>query len=177
MKQIFLSLILCVFLFSCGGGMPGGIIKQQKMELVLYDIHVADGYASTVYPEDSARKVTAAYYNGIYRKFDIDSSMFKHSLAYYSSKPEILEKMYKSISARLKGQKKYMDKRDSIALKKVLQADSNKLKVTAKKDSIALAKKLKTDSLKNKTKPNKNLLLPKKKKVNKNLSSLKQERF
>lgn len=177
MKQIFLGLILCVFLFSCGGGTPSGIIRQPKMEQVLYDMHVVDGYTSTVYPEDSSKKVTSAYYKGIYKKFDIDSTSFTQSLAYYSKKPDLMQKMYKSISAKLKAQKKYMEKRDSIELKRVLQADSIKLKVKAKEDSVNLAKKLKIDTLAKKIKPKKNLRTPKNRKVEKRVSSLNKERF
>ncbi|MGY3054331.1 hypothetical protein ACVWYG_002538 [Pedobacter sp. UYEF25] len=176
MRKIFLALLLSIFWLACSNSVPNGIIKPDKMENVIYDVHVVDGYISNIYPEDSAKKVASRYYNGIYKKFDIDSVQFTESLAYYSEKPVQLEKMYKRISTRLKAQKRYMDQRDSIALKKALKADSIKLKLQAKKDSIAFAKKLKADSLVKKIKPKKKLTLPRKK-VKKNLLPIKKESF
>ena len=176
MRKIFLGIVLCVFLLGCSNSVPNGIIRPEKMENVIYDVHIIDGYISTIYPEDSAKKVASTYYKGIYKKFDIDSGKFTQSLAYYSKKPVVLEKIYKHVSARLKAQKKYMEVRDSIELKRVLKADSIKLKVKAKKDSIAFAKKLKADSVVKKIKARKKLPLSRKD-VNKKLIPLTKERF
>ncbi|MET4081869.1 hypothetical protein ABIB40_001820 [Pedobacter sp. UYP30] len=177
MRKTFLSVILCIFLFACGNSVPKGIIKPDKMENVIYDVHVVDGYVSMIYPEDSAKKVASAYYKGIYKKFDTDSAQFTQSLAYYSKKPLVLEAMYKHISAKLNAQKKYMEKRDSIELKKVLKQDSIKLKAKKEKDSIAIAKKLKADSLAKKIKLKKKSTLFKKKVKKKKITPKKQERF
>lgn len=175
MRRTIFALTFIVLLSACGKRVPSGIIKQDKMERILYDVHVVDGYVSMVYPEDSAKKVSSAYYKGIYKKFDTDSAQFTKSLTYYSKNPDELEKMYKRISAKLNAQKKYMAKRDSLALRKVLVADSVKLKEKAKKDSVAFAKKAKVDSIKTKTK-SKSSALPKKKKNKKKIISTSKER-
>ena len=179
MRLTFLALIFLALISACGQNIPSGIIEPAKMERVLFDIHVADGYGSMVYPQDSAKKVSAAFYKGIYKKFDTDSAQFTESLNYYLKTPLIFEKIYKNVSTRLDAQKKYMAMRDSIGLRNILIADSIKLVKKAKKDSIDLVKKLKKDSIakkiavdKKKSSLKKNRTLSKKKIVDKKITSL-----
>ncbi|KQR71060.1 hypothetical protein ASF92_06580 [Pedobacter sp. Leaf176] len=107
-----------VALAGCRQKMPPNIIAPDKMQNILYDIHVADGYISMIAMADSSRKVAAAYYKGVYKKFGIDSAKYAQSMNYYYKHPQDLEKMYKSIAQRLGKQQKAMEKADSIAKSK-----------------------------------------------------------
>lgn len=174
MKRIIIIFSFFVLVSACGQSVPSGIIKQDKMEHILYDVHVVDGYVSMVYPADLSKKTASAYYSGIYKKFDTDSVQFKRSLAYYSKNPDVLEKMYKRISARLNAQKKYIAKRDSINLRKTIVADSIKLRAKVKKDSLDLVKKKITDSLEKKKAIKKPIVIKGKLKRKKKVTSVRK---
>ncbi|MBB2144550.1 DUF4296 domain-containing protein [Pedobacter sp. LMG 31464] len=101
MKRFFVILILCALFYACKPGIPKDIIQPDKMEKVLHDIHVADGYSSSFPQVDSAKKVISSLYKGIYQKFGIDSALYNQSLDYYYKHPDVMKKMYDNISANL----------------------------------------------------------------------------
>ncbi|PWS29252.1 hypothetical protein DHW03_05375 [Pedobacter yonginense] len=140
MRRLLWVLAIVFLALGCRPGKPKDILEPEEMEKILYDIHIVDGYLSTVYIPDSARKLGSEYYNGIYKKFDTDSAQYTRSLAYYYQNPEDLEKIYKNISSKISKEKIKIDKADSVAQAKIRKADSLKLA----KDP----KKLKADSLK-----------------------------
>ncbi|MFW0718496.1 DUF4296 domain-containing protein [Pedobacter sp. N23S346] len=146
MKRLMWGLVVVVLAFSCKSKTPDGIIDTARMGGILFDIHVADGYISTIYVPDSARKVASAYYKGIYKKFDTDSAEYTRSLNYYYQNPEKLQEMYKVISTRLDKQKANIKHADSLLLKKKFKTDSLKIVKKFKADSLSIRKKMKTDS-------------------------------
>lgn len=98
----FLLLLFCVTLIvACKPGIPKDIVQPAEMEKILFDIHVVDGYVSTIPTPDSARKVSAPIYKGVFKKYGIDSAIHAKSMAYYYRHPDILGKMYDKISSRL----------------------------------------------------------------------------
>jgi len=148
MRRLIWVLVIGILGTGCKSDIPEDVIKPDKMQEVLYDIHVVDGYISTIYIQDSARKVAAAYYKGIYKKFGTDSAQYAKSMEYYYKNPEDLEKMYKNISKRLDQQKVMMQKADSLNMVKKRKADSikNSIKskpVLKKADSLKISRKRK----------------------------------
>jgi hypothetical protein len=148
---------------GCKPGIPEDLIQPDKMALVLHDIHVFDGYINAITHSDSAKKVAAGYYNGIYKKFGIDSALYARSLNYYNSNPRVMTEIYTDVVSRLEKEKKAFVRADSLATAKILKtqkarmkADSLKLKNDSikKSDSLKLVKERKKflrqmDSLKN----------------------------
>lgn len=118
MKRFFTLIILCLFIYACKPGVPKDIIQPDKMEKVLVDIHIVDGYMSTLNlpNQDTSKKVVAPLYKGIYHKFDIDSALFNRSLDYYYRHPDVMKKMYDSISVKLTFLKEQVAKEDLLAL-------------------------------------------------------------
>jgi len=104
-----------IFLYSCKPGVPKNIIQPDKMEKVLYDIHIADGYIATIPVPDSAKKVAASYYNGIYKKFDIDSAQYNNSMDFYFAHPDAFEKIYKKLNTAISNQLKGILRVDSLS--------------------------------------------------------------
>jgi hypothetical protein len=147
MRKLIWLLVPTILWFGCKSKIPSNIIEPDKMQKILYDIHVADGYISTINLPDSARKVAAAYYKGIYKKFDVDSVKYNRSMNYYYAHPNDLDKIYKGISKTLEKQKKTMEKVDSLRVVKKAKADSLLQSKALKADSI---KKSKKDSLSSK---------------------------
>ena len=105
MKRFFVILILCALFYACKPGIPKGIIQPNKMEKVLHDIHVVDGYSTSFANIDSSKKVISSLYKGIYKKFGIDSALYNQSLDYYYKHPDVMKKMYDNISANLNKEK------------------------------------------------------------------------
>ncbi|WP_443939577.1 DUF4296 domain-containing protein [Pedobacter sp. MW01-1-1] len=143
MKRIFWVLMFALFAFGCKPGIPEDVIEPDKMENILYDMHIVDGYLTTIYIPDSLKKVAAAYYGGIYKKFDTDSASYNRSLNYYYNKPELMQKMYDNIEKRMGWAKTSMNKADSIIRHKKFVVDSSKLLKIFKADTLKLRAKLK----------------------------------
>lgn len=125
---------------GCKPGIPKDLIQPDKMALVLHDIHVFDGYINAITYSDSAKKVAASYYNGIYKKFGIDSALYARSLDYYNRNPRVMTEIYTNVVNRLEKEKKAFIRADSLATAKIL----NTQKARMKADSL----KLKNDSIK-----------------------------
>ena len=87
--------------YACKPGVPKNIIQPSEMEKVLFDIHLLEGYVSNLPNPDTSKKVSAAYYKGIYKKFGIDSALYTKSLNYYYTNPVLMKKMYDNITTKL----------------------------------------------------------------------------
>lgn len=163
-KGLFLVIMILVGL-GCKSPIPKDIIQPDQMGKILYDIHIVDGYVNTIPLPDSAKRVAAAYYKGVYKKFSVDSASYNKSLDFYYKHPDIMNTIYLKLQTDLKDAKKKEDKivADSVsaAAKKLAKrkADSLKtlpaaqkaLKPVAAKDSI----QRKLPLLKPETKPKK----------------------
>ncbi|RAJ28370.1 DUF4296 domain-containing protein [Pedobacter cryoconitis] len=172
MKNLLCICLLLIGVGGCKPGIPSDIVQPEKMGEVLYDIHMVDGYISTIASADSAKSTSAAYYKGIYKKFGIDSVIYTKSMNYYYDHPEVLNVMYEKITGKLKKLKEKEDKINAKRLKKLAaiekakkdsldKADPKRVirAAAAKKDSLAkaeillkktkadVARKLKKDSL------------------------------
>ncbi|WP_262890784.1 DUF4296 domain-containing protein [Pedobacter quisquiliarum] len=114
----FLSLIFISFSIICckSKEIPKDIIPPNQMQKILYDIHIADAYITTIGDADSAKKVSSAYYKGIYKKFKTDSVRYNKSMDYYYQNPGLLTDMYDRIKADLE---KTKQKQDTISVKPV----------------------------------------------------------
>ncbi|MFC3559155.1 DUF4296 domain-containing protein [Pedobacter jamesrossensis] len=137
MRRLISVLTAVIMLCGCKPKIPKDIIEPEKMQKILYDIHVADGYISTILQPDSSKKVAAAYYKGIYEKFGIDSAQYNKSMNYYYANPKDLDKIYKNISKTLESQKKTLEKVDSLQKAKIEKARIDKEKLKKAKDSLA----------------------------------------
>jgi len=101
MKRFFYLIIISIVFYACKPGIPKDIIQPGKMQDVLLDIHIVDGYVSTLPGTDTAKKVGAGYYKGVFKKFDIDSALYNQSINYYYKHPDLMKKMYDSIAVKL----------------------------------------------------------------------------
>lgn len=140
MKRFFVVLSVCLSLYACKPGIPKEIIQPDKMEKVLFDIHVVDGYIGTMASEaDSTKKIAAAYYKGIYKKFAIDSALYNQSMNYYYQHPDILKKIYENVSTQLNKEKEKQTK----ALQKEAEATKPAPKPAAEEPKPATMEELK----------------------------------
>jgi len=108
-----------ILMGACRPGIPKDIIQPQAIRSVLYDIHVVDGFITTIPVPDSARIVSAAYYKAVYKKHGVDSALYTRSMNYYYDHPEDLTEIYKDVTEKLKKSKDSVDKIQEKLLKKL----------------------------------------------------------
>ncbi|KQC01225.1 hypothetical protein AQF98_11240 [Pedobacter sp. Hv1] len=121
-----------MLLYACKPGIPKEIIQPDQMEKVLFDVHVVDGYVTTIAKKDSATLVASAYYKGIYKKFSIDSALYAKSMNYYYDHPDIMEKIYQQVEKTFAKEKAKNDKMvnaESVKEQERLAAQQNPLLV------------------------------------------------
>ncbi len=125
---------------------PDHLISKNQMVDLLSDMLIASG-AENIKNEDLERNVN--YFPLVFEKYGIDSTRFKESNFYYTSRIDDYEEILKNVEERLKEQKKVLDKQ--IELKDSLKRDSLKnLRENFKKVPKKSGKmdSLKMDSLK-----------------------------
>jgi len=101
-------LMLCVILFcfsTCNqkNNRQTGIIPRDKMETLMWDLTVADEYATTKSEKDSTVKQKderIRLYGEIFQLHQTNQQQVTESLRYYMGHPEIFKIMNDSISAR-----------------------------------------------------------------------------
>lgn len=78
---------------------PDDVIPEEKMILVLTDIHLLEGaFMSTQFMnQDSVKKVTISGYNTIFKKYSITEKEYKKSWDFYMKNPDIADPMYEQV--------------------------------------------------------------------------------
>ncbi len=99
-KHYTLFFLTLLFLGSCIGSVPNGIIKPDKMINLMVDVHIVDGslYNIDTSAPDSLYKYGIDRYLKVFKQHRTDSVQFKKSLEYYSLHPDQLEEMYTEVS-------------------------------------------------------------------------------
>ena len=115
MKRFLSIIIFFILIQGCKSGIPKDIIQPNKMEKVLFDIHVADGYIGTIINQDTTKIIASSYYNGIYKKHGIDSALFNKSMNYYYTHPVILNDIYANVEKVFTSEKEKYDKKIAVA--------------------------------------------------------------
>jgi len=106
MQKYFLIGFGVLLFYTCSlpdkNNLPNHIIDKDKMEKVIYDMHMAEGLvALKPMNVDSNTKHVLAFYKSIYTKHKITEADFKESIVYYSQNPELLDSVYESLIIRL----------------------------------------------------------------------------
>ena len=111
--------ILVFLVFSCKPSVPDGILKPDKMKLVLWDISRADELVNYYSIKDSTFKKQDKYnsfYDTVFRVHGITNFQFNESLQYYQDRPVLLKTILDSLT-------KYGERRqrhfDTVLTKKI----------------------------------------------------------
>jgi DNA polymerase sigma len=115
MKRFLSIIIFFILIQGCKSGIPKDIIQPNKMEKVLFDIHVVDGYIGTMINQDTTKIIASSYYNGIYKKHVIDSALLNKSMNYYYTHPVILNDIYTNVEKVFTAEKEKYDKKIAAA--------------------------------------------------------------
>ena len=99
MKQKWL-VIVCVLL-AVVGCRPRGVLSNKEMREVLYDLHRADGAIQVAGYNYSHDQEVAGYYKNALDKHGITQAQFDSSLVWFTDNPQIFNKIYPKVIARL----------------------------------------------------------------------------
>jgi len=106
MKKIIPILAILVFTgCSQKNKIPNGILSQQEMHAIMWDMMRADQYFSLFnFSSDSINrtKETTTMYEQIFRLHSTNQSVFKKSISFYQSRPDL----FKVISDSLRSTEK-----------------------------------------------------------------------
>ena len=94
--RIFLFLILAIFFSACVAKdkVPNGIIPQNEMRKLMWDMMRADAFVSDFVMKDSTRNQkteSAILYEKIFSIHSTTEDVFKKSLIFYQSRPDLLK--------------------------------------------------------------------------------------
>ena len=69
----------------------------------------------TQFDVDTTKILAAKYYNGVYKKFKIDSTSYANSMDYYYRNPEHLNKIYKEVDEILQKRVDELTKKNAVS--------------------------------------------------------------
>lgn len=96
-----------MLLIACGDGKPRGVLSEEKMKEVLWDVAVAgefaNGYLYYQNPSQNRVVINNKLMDEIYRVHDITKKQFDRSLEYYKKNPRLLMTMLDSIAVKKGG--------------------------------------------------------------------------
>lgn len=139
----FSILIWCLLLlYSCSERLPEGIVHQEKMTEILFDVHIADGYLSTR-PIDSARNEMEGLYAAIFQRHGIDSVMLRSNIEYYARHPAVMKVMYAEIETKM--DRILTDEQDAINKQYELKRIADSIRTANTQDSLRRVANLQRD--------------------------------
>ena len=100
---VSLLMIVCLIFAACGGknSVPSGILPREKMERVMWDMVMADQYASYLSKDSGHLDLKAErlrLYEQVFRLHDISRDKFQKSYAYYMAHPELNQVLFDSLT-------------------------------------------------------------------------------
>jgi len=102
--KFLLSIVFLIIIFSCARKeKQDDILPEKKMREVMWDMIRADQYVTDFLLRDSSKKKkdeSVKLYDEIFRLHKITADEFKKSLAYYSSRPDLMHPIIDSLATR-----------------------------------------------------------------------------
>lgn len=145
MKKVIYIFVL-VLIASCAEKLmekPNNLIPKDKMVNILNDLAILNAAKSTNVAILRNHNIDPMQY--IFTKYEIDSLQFVESDRYYASIPEVHEKIYIEVEAKLTQEEERLSlvKRDRDSIKRV-KNEASRLQKKALKDSLLKSGNLKS---------------------------------
>ncbi len=96
-------LIISVLFYSCKEAIPTDVIKQKKMQEILWDVLRADALSQQLVKNDSTKLLANENVRLIKRVFvihNINQEQFDKSYSYYTKHPDIMRSILDSIATQ-----------------------------------------------------------------------------
>jgi len=143
MNKIFILLILIVVLGSCTGNTiyeePEDLIPKEQMIALLTDIYIANSGNTS---PNKLEKRQIEYMPLVYNKYKIDSSRFKRSNIYYTSRIKDYKYIYQEVVKNLEILKESY-KKPAMIYDSIQKVKSDSIKKEYKKQKMKNVKKVK----------------------------------
>lgn len=94
-------LIIVALLIGFVGCRPNDVLSNRKMRDVLYDLHRADGAIQVAGYNYGHNQELASYYQSVLEKHGVTQAQFDSSLVWFTDNPQIFNKIYPNVIARL----------------------------------------------------------------------------
>lgn len=104
--HLALMALMCALLGCAaddGTDRPDDLIPDDKMADILTDVHLAETRLNRFnLRADSMRLLFNRLNDQVMKKYEVDTSAYRQSYVYYSSHPDLFEKIYKDVNEQLK---------------------------------------------------------------------------
>ena len=103
MKILAFSLLLAVVLSCNNNTVPDGILPENKMRTLLWDILRADewvNYEAGIDTSLNKSERSKDLYERVYQVNNVTAAQFKKSFEYYQSRPDLLKPLLDSLQKR-----------------------------------------------------------------------------
>lgn len=102
MRIIIVIISFLLLLPACKNNkkIPGGVLSQDEMQLIMWDLIRSDEYISEFLLKDSGideKKARLQYYSDVYQLHDTDQEQFRQSLSFYQSRPDLMKVIMDSL--------------------------------------------------------------------------------
>lgn len=111
-----LSLFIVLFVVAPGclrdNKIPKGILPQNEMRKIMWDLMRADAYVSDFIMKDSSRNSkteTAILYEKVFNIHSTTEEIFRKSVAFYESRPDLLKTIMDSLRSDEKKVQEYQN--------------------------------------------------------------------
>lgn len=144
--RLFFLLNLFLFLTGCKNSkkIPAGVLTQNEMQLIMWDLIRADEYVSNFLLKDSGiieKQARLQYYNDIYKIHETDEEQFRQSLSFYQSRPDLMKVIMDSLrryESKIYQQQLLQSKPDTGATPEILPQQATDSLVDRKKGRLRL---------------------------------------
>ena len=114
--RFFLFIILIILTFGCiqDKKIPKDVLSQNEMRKVMWDLMRADAYVTDFVMKDSTRnqkEESAKLYEKIFDIHATNREIFKKSLAFYQSRPDLFKAISDSLRVDEKKSQQYPDEK------------------------------------------------------------------
>ena len=116
--RIFLFVILAVFVAGCTRDkkIPEGILSQNEMRKIMWDLMRADAYVADFIMKDTTRKhdqkvESTILYEQVFDMHATTKETFKKSRDFYESRPDLLKVITDSLRSDEKKVQQYQDRK------------------------------------------------------------------
>lgn len=100
-----IAIIVASGFSSCGDSIPSEYLQPKELEEVLYDYHVALGMLNGEMRNDQNRAYNERLYKlAVLKKHNVSEEKFENSMVYYMRHAEDLQKVYKSLTERVRAE-------------------------------------------------------------------------
>ena len=101
--EIILFIVLLFVSCSSETSVPNDLLQPDKMTDVMEDIYLSEGIVANIGSQDRAaeRQMAIDYYSVVYKKYKVDSTIFRKSFDYYSMHPKLMQEIHEQVIDRL----------------------------------------------------------------------------